>query len=117
MEKIRQGSGNERPFFLTVSFADHTAAGTLHHFFAPLGYGIFIVSILFLAVVPSLVTALTSNYTLSKIEASRISGFTKLSTIVSIAAGVIFLEEEVTLYHLNDLSNRSTVLRSMYPLC
>ncbi|MDF2960743.1 MAG: protein of unknown function transrane [Paenibacillus sp.] len=86
--------------FLVISFADHAAAGTFEPFFAPLANGTFIVSILFLGVVSSLVTALTANYILSKIEASKMSVFTNLATIVSIAAGAMFLGEEITVYHL-----------------
>ncbi|MDQ0113287.1 DMT family transporter [Paenibacillus harenae] len=86
--------------FLSVSFTGHAASGTLHRFFAPLASGTFIVSILFLGVLSSLVTALTSTYILSKMEASKMSVFANLSTIVSMAAGAMFLGEEITLYHL-----------------
>jgi drug/metabolite transporter (DMT)-like permease len=85
---------------LTMSLAGHAADGTLHHYFAPLASGTFIVSILFLGIASSLVTALTSNYILSRMEASRMSVFANLSTIVSIAAGAVFLGEEITVYHL-----------------
>ncbi|NEW07733.1 DMT family transporter [Paenibacillus sp. SYP-B3998] len=86
--------------FLVVSLTDHATSGTLDRFFAPLASGTFIVSILFLGIVSSLVTALTANYILSKMEASKMSVFTNLSTIVSMAAGAMFLGEEVTVYHL-----------------
>lgn len=85
---------------LAVSFTSHAAAGTLNRFFSPLTSGAFVGAILFLGIASSLVTALTSNYILSKMEASRMSVFTNLSTIVSIAAGALSLGEEVTLYHL-----------------
>lgn len=87
-------------FFLITSVAGHTSAGTLHHIFAPLASGTFIVSVIFLGIVSSLVTALTSNYILSKMEASRMSVFANLSTIVSMTAGALFLGEEITIYHL-----------------
>ncbi|MNJ75246.1 EamA-like transporter family protein [compost metagenome] len=48
----------------------------------------------------TLVTALSSNYALSKIEASKMGVFSNLSTIVSIAAGALLLGEEVRLYHI-----------------
>ncbi len=85
---------------VTVSLIGHAAAGTLDRFFAPLASGTFIVSILFLGIASSLVTALASNYILSKMEASRMSVFSNLSTIVSLAAGAVFLGEEITVYHL-----------------
>lgn len=86
--------------FLTVSVTRHAAAGTMDSLFAPLTSGAFVVSILFLGIVSSLVTALTSNYILSKMEASKMSVFSNLSTIVSVAAGAMFLGEEITVYHL-----------------
>lgn len=86
--------------FLTVSLAGHTATGTLDQLFSPLASGTFIVSILYLGILSTLVTALSSNYALSRIEASRMSVFSNLSTIVSIAAGALLLGEEVGLYHI-----------------
>ncbi|AJQ28497.1 DMT family transporter [Pelosinus fermentans] len=86
--------------FGAVSLAHHGMAGTLDLFFAPLASGTFITSILYLGILSSLVTALTANYILSKIEASKMSVFTNLSTVVSIAAGSLFLGEKVTIYHL-----------------
>ncbi|QYR24281.1 DMT family transporter [Paenibacillus sp. sptzw28] len=86
--------------FLTVSVTNHAAAGTLGLFLAPLASSTFILSVLFLGILSSLVTALTANYVLSKIEASKMSAFTNLSTVVSIAAGALVLGEEVTVYHL-----------------
>ncbi|MBD0379872.1 DMT family transporter [Paenibacillus sedimenti] len=86
--------------FLVVSLASHTTAGTLDRFFTPLASGTFIMSVLYLGVVASLVTTLAANYILSKIEASKMSVFTNLSTVVSMAAGALFLGEEITVYHL-----------------
>ncbi|WP_246132132.1 EamA family transporter [Paenibacillus hemerocallicola] len=52
-----------------------------------------------MGVVSSLLTAWLSNYILSKMEASRMSVFANLSTIVSMADGAVFLGEEVAVYH------------------
>lgn len=98
MTYLMQGMGFVT--FLTVSVTRHAAAGTIDGLFAPLTSGTFVVSILFLGIVSSLVTALTSNYILSKMEASKMSVFSNLSTIVSVAAGAMFLGEEITVYHL-----------------
>ncbi|SMP19089.1 EamA-like transporter family protein [Laceyella tengchongensis] len=86
--------------FSAVSITTHVAAGTLDLLLAPLTSGSFVVSILYLGVLSSLVTALTANYALSKIEASRMSVFANLGTVVSIIAGAIFLGEEITVHHL-----------------
>lgn len=85
---------------LAVSLTDHATAGTLDRFFVPLASGAFILSILFLGIASSLITALASNYILSKMEASQMSVFANLSTIVSLIAGAVFLGEKITVYHL-----------------
>ncbi|ASA25864.1 DMT family transporter [Paenibacillus donghaensis] len=86
--------------FLLISLSGHVVQGTLGDFFKPLASRTFIYSCLYLGIAASLVTTLTSNYILSKIEASAMSVFTNLSTIVSIAAGALVLGEEVTIYHV-----------------
>lgn len=68
--------------------------------FSPLASGTFIVSILYLGIMSTLVTALSSNFALSRIEASKMSVFSNLSTIVSIIAGALLLGEEVRMYHI-----------------
>ncbi|MGG1556089.1 DMT family transporter [Paenibacillus ferrarius] len=82
--------------FSIVSLTTHAAAGTIYLLFQPLASSVFVASILFLGVISSLVTALTSNYVLSILPASRMSVFSNLSTIVSIGAGAIFLGEHIT---------------------
>lgn len=86
--------------FLVITFAQHAFDGTLHQLWAPLASGTFISAILYLGVVSSLGTALMSIYILSKMEASRMSVFANLSTIVSMTAGAMYLGEEVTVYHV-----------------
>jgi drug/metabolite transporter (DMT)-like permease len=86
--------------FLVVSLAGHIVTGTLDQLFSPLASGTFIVSILYLGILSTLVTALSSNYALSRIEASKMSVFSNLSTIVSIASGALLLGEEVGMYHI-----------------
>ncbi|ANE45572.1 transporter [Paenibacillus swuensis] len=86
--------------FLVISVAKHAGQGTLETFFTPLTIPSFVWAIVFLGLLASLGSALTFTYVLSKIEASQMSVFANLSTIVSIAAGAIFLGEEVTWYHL-----------------
>ncbi|CAG7646117.1 hypothetical protein PAESOLCIP111_05103 [Paenibacillus solanacearum] len=84
---------------LLVSLTAHSAAGTLDAFVAPLANGVFVAVIVSLGVVQC-ATAFMANYVLSRIEASKMSVFANLSTVVSIAAGAIFLQEAVTWYHL-----------------
>ncbi|WP_325176647.1 DMT family transporter [Paenibacillus alkalitolerans] len=86
--------------FLAASLTAHVTAGTLERLLTPIGSGTFIGSVLYLGVMSSLVSALTANYALSKIEASKMSVFGNLSTVVSIAAGAMFLGEEIMPYHI-----------------
>lgn len=41
-----------------------------------------------------------SIYALSELESSKVSVFANLATVISIAAGVIFLKEEIFYYHI-----------------
>ncbi|MCU6709526.1 DMT family transporter [Paenibacillus sp. J5C_2022] len=84
--------------FLVASLSNHTLNGTLGTLAAPLTNGTFLMSILYLGVLSSLITAYLFNFSLSKIEASKNSVFTNLSTVVSIAAGAIFLGKAITFH-------------------
>jgi len=86
--------------FVAIALTRHLSAGTLVDFFTPLAHGAYVGTILYLGVLSSLVTSLLATYVLSKMEASRMSAFANLSTLVSIAAGALFLGEAVTVYHL-----------------
>ncbi|WCN37909.1 DMT family transporter [Aneurinibacillus uraniidurans] len=87
-------------FFNGMSVIRHVSEGTLTLFFAPFSNPLFVMSIFFLGVLSSLVTSFLSNYALSQIEASKISVFNNLSTLVTIVAGVIFLQEKLEYFHL-----------------
>ncbi|WFD09805.1 DMT family transporter [Tepidibacter hydrothermalis] len=56
--------------------------------------------ILYLSVLSTLVTTILNNYSLSKIEASKVGVFFNISTIVSIAAGALILNEQIFYYHI-----------------
>lgn len=86
--------------FWLASLAGHAADGTMNRMFAPLANTDFIGSIFYLGILASLVSAFSSSYALSKLEASKISVFSNLSTVISIVAGAFMLGETVTVYHL-----------------
>ncbi|MFD1956948.1 DMT family transporter [Paenibacillus thailandensis] len=86
--------------FLAVSLSGHAAAGTFDRLLAPLAEVRFMMSILYLGVMSSLVTSLAANYALSKMEASRMSVFSNLSTVVSIVAGAVVMGEPIEAYHI-----------------
>lgn len=86
--------------FLTLSLVRHAAAGTLNQLLNPLAHGEFLAAMLYLGVMSSLVTALTANYALSKLEASRAGVFSNLSPVVSMAAGALVLAERIGPFHI-----------------
>ncbi|MEW9699395.1 DMT family transporter [Paenibacillus sp. SI8] len=89
-------------FFNAVSVIQQQSAGTLtlSHYFEPFASPVFVGSILYLSILSSIVSSLLSNYTLSKMNASRVSVFTHLSTLVTVLAGVLFLDEKLFYFHI-----------------
>ncbi|ENQ3105301.1 Permease of the drug/metabolite transporter (DMT) superfamily [Bacillus sp. 491mf] len=86
--------------FNTLSIGNHIATGTMHLYFKPFTSPLFLASILYLGILSSLLTAFLSNYALSIVEASKMSVFSNMSTLITMFAGVIFLHEEIAYYHI-----------------
>ncbi|PEE24334.1 EamA family transporter [Bacillus toyonensis] len=86
--------------FNVIAITSHINKGTLTIFFKPFMNGTFLISILYLGLLSSLLTALLLNYSLSYIEAAKISVFSNLSTLITIIAGVAFLHEQIAYYHI-----------------
>ncbi|OCA87998.1 hypothetical protein A8F94_09220 [Bacillus sp. FJAT-27225] len=60
----------------------------------------FILSVLFLGIFATMLTAFLSNFILSKLTASKMSVFSNLSTVISILAGALFLHEDIRFHHI-----------------
>jgi len=86
--------------FNAAAFVQHAADNTLSAYFQPLGDGKFLLSILYLSIAASLGSSLLSNYALSILKASQVSVFTNLSTVITMLAGVVFLNEKLFYYNL-----------------
>ncbi|OJE44077.1 transporter [Bacillus proteolyticus] len=86
--------------FNVIAIIDHMNKGTITVYFKPFTNGTFLISILYLGLLSSLLTALLLNYSLSYIEAAKISVFSNLSTLITIIAGVVFLHEQIAHYHI-----------------
>lgn len=86
-------------FFTVVSVSKHWIYHTVNEMFLPLLNMNFLISVIYLGILCSLITSLLTNYTLSQIEASKLSVFSNVSTMVSIVAGALFLNESVYFYH------------------
>jgi drug/metabolite transporter (DMT)-like permease len=92
--------GTGAVFFNAASIIQHIINGSLGSYFAPLTKANFDISIFYLGILSSIIAFFLLNFALSKIEASKTTVFTNLTTIVSILAGVIFLHERFHYYHL-----------------
>lgn len=86
--------------FNLIAIASHINKGTITVYFKPFTNSTFLISILYLGLLSSLLTALLLNYSLSYIEAAKISVFSNLSTLITIIAGVVFLHEQIAYYHI-----------------
>lgn len=86
--------------FNGISIINHIKDKTLQDYFLPLSSTSFIISVLYLGILSSVIAYFLANYTLSKMEASRSAIFANISTVVSIAAGVVFLHESFHIYHI-----------------
>ncbi|MFD0679863.1 MULTISPECIES: DMT family transporter [unclassified Paenibacillus] len=86
--------------FNSLSVIRHLSAGTLNLYFEPFTSPSFVVSILYLGICSSLASSLLSNYALSQIEATKISVFNHIATLITIAGGYLFLQESLEYYHL-----------------
>lgn len=87
-------------FFNIIAIGKHLIDGDINTFLLPLKNIQFILAIIYLGVLSFLVSSLSINYILSKMEASKVSVFSNLGTVISIIAGVIFLNEKVYYYHI-----------------
>lgn len=86
--------------FTVLSLGKNISKGSMREFLEPIGNIDFVVSILYLGVLSTLGTSLLTNYALSKLEASKMSVFSNLGTVISIVAGVVFLNEDIFYYHI-----------------
>ncbi len=59
----------------------------------------FVFAMLYLSILSSLGTSYLSNYALSRLPAAQMSVFNNLATLITILAGVVFLQESFYYYH------------------
>lgn len=86
--------------FNSMAISNHIIDQTLTSFFIPFASSKFLISIVYLGAFSSLLTAFLSNYALSILPASKMSVFSNLATLITIIAGVIFLQEDLHYYHV-----------------
>ncbi len=84
--------------FTVCALVEHTAAGTLRQFMLlPFTNMDFLLSLLYLSVACSVVAFVLCNYGISVIGATRSASLAVLTTVISVAAGVVFLGEPFSL--------------------
>ena len=86
--------------FNLVNLTLHLMEGNIMSYFSPLKTPSFLLGVLFLGVLSTLGTSLLSNFALSRLEASRMSIFNHLGTVISIFAGVLLLHEHLRYYQV-----------------
>lgn len=86
--------------FNVLAIGKHLLGGDMGSILLPLKQSKFIIAVLYLGILSTFGTSFLSNFVLSKLEAYKMSVFTNLATVISMIAGVIFLNEEIFYYHI-----------------
>lgn len=86
--------------FTLIAVISHLVAGDLADVFKPLKDGRFLISIGYLGLLSTLGTAWLTAFVLSRLEATRVSVFSNLGTIVTVVASVLILDESLSLHHI-----------------
>ncbi|MCR8643262.1 DMT family transporter [Paenibacillus sp. N1-5-1-14] len=85
--------------FNVISISDHLIHPEAAGYLAPLMNSDYLFAILYLGIFSSLFSAFLSTYSVSKIEATKMSVFGNLGTLITIIAGVLILNESLQIHH------------------
>lgn len=85
--------------FNIAAFVRHAYTGSMAEYIQPLSDLSYLGALAYLAILSTMVSTLLSSYALTHLEASRVSVFSNLSTLISIAGGALLLHEPVFGYH------------------
>lgn len=86
--------------FSTINIILHLADHRINEYFLPLMTPSFLMGVIYLGVLSTLGTSLLSSFALTRLEASRMSIFNHLGTVISILAGVLILKESLEGYQV-----------------
>ncbi|PAF28464.1 DMT family transporter [Paenibacillus sp. 7516] len=78
----------------------HLSSGTISDYVKPLGDASYLGALAYLALLSTMISTLLSSYSLTHLEASKMSVFSNFSTLISIAGGAWILHEPVSGYHV-----------------
>ncbi len=85
--------------FLIFAFAQRGYTGVTTNFFEPFTHPMYVLAIVFLGTASSYLSSFLSNYTLSKLQAAKMSVFSNLATVVALFVGAVLLGEGFHWYH------------------
>ncbi|MFA6627469.1 MAG: DMT family transporter [Bacilli bacterium] len=85
--------------FNGIYMTQRLVSGSAHFYFDGLFHWQPLLALLYLGIASSVVAFFLVNYSLSKLTAPISSLYSNLSTVIAIIAGVVFLKEDLTLYH------------------
>lgn len=83
--------------FVPLAFIRHAAQGTLPELLAPWHEAGFWIPLLYIGILSSLVSSWMSNAVLARLEAFKVSLFVNLGNLITIATGVILMNERWSL--------------------
>lgn len=86
--------------FNAVNIVRHCINGSLIHYFDPYLSPENLIGFAYLSILSTIVATAMQNYALSKAHVSSLSAFGGVSTIVTVAAGVIFENEQLFPFHI-----------------
>ncbi|MEG6584259.1 DMT family transporter [Dendrosporobacter sp. 1207_IL3150] len=85
--------------FNGLAIISHMLNGTINLFMQPFTHLNFVIAMLYLGILSSLGTSYLSNYALSQLQASQMSVFSNLATLITVLAGIVILNEPFHYYH------------------
>ncbi|OBZ11905.1 transporter [Bacillus sp. FJAT-27264] len=86
--------------FVVAALLKHGSAATLTELVTPFSNPKYLLSLLYLGILSTVFSNILSTFALSRLEASKVSVFNNLSTLISILAGALILHEALTFSHI-----------------
>lgn len=86
--------------YTVLVLGGHLVGGTAGQYFQPFAKPGYLVSVLYLGIGSACGASILCNFALSRLESSRMTVFNNLSTVVTVAAGALFLGEHIYWYHI-----------------
>lgn len=86
--------------FNSINVVRHIYTGTLHTYFVPFMSVENLIGFAFLGILSTVFATWSQNYVLSKLPPIRIAAFSGISTVVTIALGVLCNNEQLYFYHV-----------------